>query len=130
MVAYLRQFLVVLLVLLQTAAPLVHAHVGGDAGGCGIHLHGLEGLQSDPDHSQLQSLRHDMQHQAAVVNVGSAIKLSLDRERFNPAPFLLPASAAPRLQSAVGRAYLPSRTSAPPTAPIPTDNASRAPPIY
>ncbi|ANE57413.1 hypothetical protein [Methylomonas sp. DH-1] len=129
MVAYLRQFLVVLLVLLQTAAPLVHAHVGGDTGGCGIHLHGLEGLQSDPDHAELQSLRHDMQHQAAVVNVGSAIKLSLDRERFNPAPFLLPASAVPRLKSTVGRAYHPSRTSPPPTAPIPADNASRAPPI-
>ncbi len=129
MVAYLRQFLVVLLVLLQTAAPLVHAHVGGDADGCGIHLHGLERLQSDPDHSELQSLHHELQQHAAVVNVGSAIKRQIDRDRFSPVPFLLPASLEPNLQPAVDRPFCRSRTSPPPSAPIPADNASRAPPF-
>lgn len=129
MVAYLRQFLVVLLVLLQTAAPLVHAHVGGDDDGCGIHFHGIERLQNDADQSELHSVQHELQQQAGVVQIGSAIRLQTERERFTPAPFLFPASVEPTFQPRVGKFYCRSRSSQPPAVPIPADNASRAPPF-
>ncbi|WP_445372007.1 hypothetical protein ACH518_04360 [Methylomonas sp. HW2-6] len=128
MVAYLRQFLVVLLVLLQTAAPLVHAHVGGDAGDCGIHLHGLESLQSEPDQWSLPDNRHELHQQAAVVSVGSAIKLQMMRERLVPLGFLLPSVAEPKFYPPVRPPFYRSLVSPPPTAPLLADNASRAPP--
>jgi hypothetical protein len=74
MPAFLRQFFVVLLVLLQMAAPLVHAHIGENGGSHGLHLHELDSLPLTPDTAVLSAIDHELDAQFGVVNVGSAIK--------------------------------------------------------
>ncbi|OQW74291.1 MAG: hypothetical protein BVN35_10650 [Proteobacteria bacterium ST_bin11] len=74
MVAYLRQFLVMFLLLLQIAAPLVHAHVGKDNAQGGLHFHGFEALHSEHDQSGLMAVDHDLDIKSSVVILGSAIK--------------------------------------------------------
>lgn len=74
MVAFFRQFLVVLLVLLQFAAPLVHAHVDESIPGHGLHLHEFEGLHFKAEAMVMASLTVHDAAQSAIVEVGSAIK--------------------------------------------------------
>lgn len=75
MVAFFRQFLVVLLVLLQFAAPLVHAHVDETSLGHGLHLHEFEGLHFKADAVVMASLTVHDAAQSVIVEVGSAIKI-------------------------------------------------------
>ena len=75
MVAFFRHFLVVLLVLLQFAAPLVHAHVDETNLGHGLHLHEFEGLHFKADTMIMVSLTVHDAAQSAIVEVGSAIKI-------------------------------------------------------
>jgi hypothetical protein len=75
MVAFFRQFLVVLLVLLQFAAPLVHAHVDESSLGHGLHLHEFEGLHFKADTMVMARLTVHDAAQSAIVEVGSAIKI-------------------------------------------------------
>lgn len=75
MVAFFRQFLVVLLVLLQFAAPLVHAHVDESSLGHGLHLHEFEGLHFKAEAMVMASLTLHDAGQSAIVEVGSAIKI-------------------------------------------------------
>lgn len=75
MVACLRRFLVVFLVLLQLVAPLVHAHIGDEAGVGGWHLHEFEQWRSDNAGKVLANISHEFHAQSAVVEVGSAINL-------------------------------------------------------
>ncbi|MGY6276783.1 hypothetical protein [Methylomonas sp. MgM2] len=74
MVAFSRQFLVMLLVLLQFAAPLVHAHVHDLETSRGFHLHEFEALQFKSDTAFLSTLDYAGPIQSAVVEMGSAIK--------------------------------------------------------
>ncbi|PPD19509.1 MAG: hypothetical protein CTY23_11640 [Methylomonas sp.] len=62
-----------LLLLLQIAAPLVHAHVGYDEIGSGPHLHEFESLVSlgHGDDVQMADRQHEM---AMIVVIGSAIE--------------------------------------------------------
>lgn len=73
MVAYCRQFLVVLLVMLQFAAPLVHAHVDTIGSGNGLHLHEFETLHIKSE--ALFSAFTDVVSTAdsVIVELGSAI---------------------------------------------------------
>lgn len=74
MVAFLRQFLVVLLVLLQNAAPLVHAHTGGNVTQRGPHLYEFETLRLLADNVSLAAIDHAADSESCIINVGSAIK--------------------------------------------------------
>ncbi|QBC29589.1 hypothetical protein U737_23220 [Methylomonas sp. LW13] len=90
MVAYLRQFLVMFLLLLQVAAPLVHAHIGRDAMKGGLHLHEFEVLHIDHDGDPaLMAVEHDLQTQNSIVNLGSAIKQQQWLDRLAPVFYLL-----------------------------------------
>ncbi len=76
MVALIRLFLVLILVLLQFAAPLVHAHIGESAQVGGLHLHEFENLHVHKTTAFAQArLDHASCVQSAVVELGSAIKL-------------------------------------------------------
>ena len=77
MVAYFRQFLVVLLVLLQFAAPLVHAHVDAIGFGNGLHLHEFETLhlKSDALFSGVTDVASTVD--SAIVELGSAINIQV-----------------------------------------------------
>jgi hypothetical protein len=75
MVAFLRHFLVVLFVLLQFAAPLVHAHVHNLGTSRGLHLHEFETLQLKSDAPFLATMDYASPLQSTVVELGSAIKI-------------------------------------------------------
>lgn len=129
MVAFRRQFLVMLLVLLQVAAPLVHAHVGKDASTPGLHLHEFEVLHFDHGDAGLMAIDHELQIQNGIVNLGSAIKQQLLLDRLAPALFLLtafPCFAVERLARTVN--FSPPIPRFTPV-PILSDNSSRAPPL-
>lgn len=75
MVALTRQLLVLLLVLLQFAAPLVHAHIGESASMRGLHLHEFENLRLQKSGNLAQTtLDHISCVQSAIVELGSAVK--------------------------------------------------------
>ena len=75
MVALSRQILVLFLVLLQFAAPLVHAHVDNSNPMFGLHLHELESIQRQSNSQFIAA--QDSLHvvQSAIVDLGAAIKL-------------------------------------------------------
>lgn len=76
MVASLRRSLILLLLLLQSAAPLLHAHVGEQFQFCGgLHLPALEAFNSadDPQHQALSGHQNDW---SQIVELGTAIKLT------------------------------------------------------
>jgi|GEM_PF-1412203 hypothetical protein len=130
MVAFFRQFLVVLLVLLQNAAPLMHAHTGLEGKESGLHLYEFEDLRLATDHSimSVANFAHDTNN--CIVSVGSAIKQTdtyhicklffglithaTDSSNVNPADFL----QFSRLITEVAQQTLPN------------PNPSRAPPFY
>lgn len=74
MVAIGRQFLVLFLVVLQFAAPLVHAHIGEAPAAAGLHLHEFESMQQQGQSQIAQSLGFIGSAQSAIVELGSAIK--------------------------------------------------------
>ncbi len=84
MVAFLRQFLVVLLVMLQFAAPLVHAHVHDRGLTSGLHLHEFETLQFKSDTAFMASLDYAGMADSAIVELGSAIDTSQDGQAVAP----------------------------------------------
>jgi hypothetical protein len=74
MVALFRQFIVALLVLLQSALPLVHAHTGGTGSQEGFHLYEFETVKVLVDHLSLSAVDHGQQAKNCIINIGSAIK--------------------------------------------------------
>jgi len=130
MVAYLRQLLVMLLILLQMAAPLMHAHVGADASPRGLHLHEFEALHIERDGPVLMAFDHDLQMQSSIVNIGSAIKQQQLLDKLSPAVFLfvlaVPVFAVARQ---IGIVNFSPHISLFVPEPLPSQNASRAPPF-
>lgn len=78
MVAFLRQFLVVLLVVLQGILPLVHAHTGPESLQKGLHIHGFEAFNATISDCAFQAVDQDLAADEAIVYVESAIKQSVD----------------------------------------------------
>ena len=74
MVAFFRQFLVVFLVLLQNAAPLMHAHTGQEGTQSGLHLYEFETLRLSVDQSSIETANFAQDSENFIVSVGSAIK--------------------------------------------------------
>lgn len=130
MVASLRRILILLLLLLQTVAPLVHAHVGGQFQfGGGLHLPMLEALNHDFGDSHLAATEH-RDDWSQTVELGSAIKLpAIDA---NPPLALLPNTnlgflPPSPLQLLVN--FSPHKANQNPTPPFLSANISRAPPL-
>lgn len=128
MVASLRRSLIILLLLLQTAAPLVHAHVGEQFRfGGGLHLPTLESLNGE-QHDHL-STAGQFEDWSQIVELGLAIKLPVIDASvvaallpdsylvvLPPKPCLLPVNFSPQ----------PANLHLPP--PFLSANVSRAPP--
>ncbi len=89
MVAYSRLFLVLILALLQFAAPLVHAHVEDGGGKRGLHLHEFEHLRvkAKPAVGKRMASLHAVQ--SAVVDMGLAIRATQTAEQPDMAVALL-----------------------------------------
>ena len=129
MVAFLRQFLVILLVLLQNAAPLVHAHTGGETPQHGLHLHEFEALRLAADNMSLASIDHASDAKSCIVNVGSAIKRQHSNDDAtavlypmnNDQGFAIARDADIVNFSPQPSGFIPK--------PLPSHNSSRAPPI-
>lgn len=129
MVAYWRQFLVMLLVLLQVLAPLVHAHVGEDANRQGLHLHGFEAWHIDQsDGAGLMAVNQDLQGQSAIVNIGSAIKRQQLLDQPVPVLLLLGAFFCVAVGIRDGRMVFPPHIFRFAPEPLPSQHSSRAPP--
>lgn len=90
MVAFLRQFLVVLLVVLQGILPLVHAHTGPESLQKGFHIHGFEAFDVSDTDAANRAIDQDLGTQATVVYVESAIKQSV--HHYSGLGFYLPAA--------------------------------------
>lgn len=89
MVAFLRQFLVVLLVLLQGAAPLVHAHTDGNVSQRGLHLPEFEAFHLVADSASLTAADHGVIAESCIVDLGSAIKRQRAIEDHNPTSYTI-----------------------------------------
>ena len=77
MVAFFRQFLIVLLVLLQNATPLMHAHIGQEGTQSGLHLYEFETLRLAVDHSSIETANFAQDTENFIVSIGSAIKQTI-----------------------------------------------------
>lgn len=79
MISRLRKFLLIILVLLQFVAPLVHAHSDSKTALNGLHLPEFEVLliHYDTPSLQLDNYHFDCEH--AVVSIGSGIKDKKER---------------------------------------------------
>lgn len=129
MLAPLRQFLIVLLVLLQTAAPLVHAHVGDHASPMGgLHLPEWEMLKVGADGTiKFASVQH-VDSMTAIVELGSAIKLpKVDPHALAYAELVI--SPRPQADCAERINFSPHRLPVVCDQPFLSDNISRAPPL-
>ena len=73
MIFTLQRSLIILLVLLQLVAPLVHAHSGQGVSPEGIHLPGLEFVTSHENENILTISSHSQDH-GAVISVSSGIQ--------------------------------------------------------
>lgn len=127
MVALLRQFLVVLLVLLQNAAPLLHAHTDGNPTGArGIHFHAFETLAGTGRHASSQIAQGSHHCERGIVAIGSAIKPGVAGYACPPA--VLPSHAAIFAPSPSPTAALPPQSTLPHPATYSGSHYSRAPP--
>ena len=70
----LQKILVIVLVLLQFAAPLVHAHTGNEITGSGLHVPGLESFSVGSNTNEISSIDRHFGHNSGIVSIGSAIQ--------------------------------------------------------
>jgi hypothetical protein len=130
MPAFLRRFLIVLLVLLQVTTPLAHAHIGQNASISGVHLPEFEILSLIQDGAGLAAIDHELDGQTDIINVGSAIKQQQTIDHAAPVLFLQ--SDAPRfkiVRDADVVNFSPQPSCFTPEL-IPNHNTSRAPPFW
>lgn len=128
MVAFLRRFLVVLLVLLQAAVPLVHAHAGNNVAR-GLHLHEFEALHVVADGLSFSIGKHAADAQSCIVEVGSAINQQPsdhDSAAIFYLPVEIPAFAGDRMIDVIN--FSPHTAGFVPE-PFLAQNTSRAPPL-
>lgn len=74
MIPRLQKLLIILLVLLQFTAPLVHAHTGSDIAELGVHVPGLESLSVGADLDKISSDHIDIYHETSLVGISAAIQ--------------------------------------------------------
>ena len=72
----LRNILILLLATLQLMSPLVHAHVGEEMPGTGLHRHGLEIYDHSHDAPLLTSDTSHLGIDSHVICINTGIKLS------------------------------------------------------
>ena len=62
------------LVLLQFAAPLVHAHTGNEITGSGLHVPGLESFSVGANANEISTIDGHFDHNYGIVSIDSAIQ--------------------------------------------------------
>jgi hypothetical protein len=80
MVPCLRLFLMIGLIVLQCVAPLVHAHIGGNAEMAGLHLHEFEQVKTGSKQNvPSYTAGHQWADSSQVVVIDLAMKLRTDQ---------------------------------------------------
>ncbi|WP_347988250.1 hypothetical protein [Methylomonas sp. AM2-LC] len=79
MVAFFRQFLVMILVLLQYGSPVVHAHAGVSQMESGLHLYEFESLHNVLHSHSMMGSKSVLSTESAIINVGVGIKPNLQK---------------------------------------------------
>jgi hypothetical protein len=74
MIAVLRKNLVLLLVMLQLVAPLVHAHIGSNSFSQGLHIPGLEAYRSNHELPVVHNDNADDDAEGLLVVMDAGIK--------------------------------------------------------
>lgn len=121
MAASLFKILLVLhLVVAQLAAPLVHAHVGGEAVAGKVHLPGLETLAAQPDQPSARTDEMDWEPPGLVVGIATG----LQSKQIHSLPCTQPALAVPPAPTASAVQALP-----PAPLPIGSSPAIARPPL-
>lgn len=118
-----QRLVLILFVLLQGMAPLLHAHTAADAHG-GVHLPGLAGDTNDHDHPGVTDDAH--QHVQTIIGVETSLEARHDGP---PLDIHLPSRRLTPTESALAEAW-PIALSAEflPAPPLHTLPAPRAPP--
>ena len=129
MVAYFRQFLVVLLVLLQFAAPLVHAHVDDFGTGRGLHLHEFETLHIKSDSLFSNAPGYADAVQSVIVELGAAIKVPTSTEDVSPVYFVHSDFMQWPVKYIVEAVNFSPHALIMVSEPFPSQNLTRAPPV-
>ncbi len=88
MLAYFRQFLVVLFVLLQNVTPLVHAHTDRDDLQSGLHMHLFESLRLSNGQTAISATRNAPDLTGSIFSVDPAIKQHLTIQDTQTVSFL------------------------------------------
>ncbi|WP_349432030.1 hypothetical protein Q9L42_004205 [Methylomarinum sp. Ch1-1] len=78
MISFLQKMIMALLVLLQFAAPLVHAHAGMEISNLGVHVPGLEALSVGTDVDKFSSISGQYHQDSCLVGISSAIPQKQD----------------------------------------------------
>lgn len=79
MIAVIRKTLVLLLVMLQLVAPLVHAHTGSNSFNQGLHIPGLELYRVNQDVPVIQDANADWDVEGFLVVMDAGIKHTPDK---------------------------------------------------
>lgn len=74
MIPILQKLTIIMLVLLQFTAPLVHAHSGMQNTGLGLHVPGLESWSVGTDIDAMSSSTSQLPWDNCLVSVGTAIQ--------------------------------------------------------
>lgn len=91
MIPTLQKITIIVLALLQLAAPLVHAHGQTDKAGSGLHVPGLEALAIGNDISGVSSLVTPQHSENYLLDISTGIerKSSTDLDSVPPLLFFL-----------------------------------------
>jgi hypothetical protein len=85
MIRFPQTGLIVLLVLLQMVAPLVHAHSGIDRSPEGVHVPGLEVFDTDEESQARSTARYELYGQTGIiVGIASGLKDRPTVPQFDP----------------------------------------------
>ena len=130
-----RKYLVVILVLLQFIAPLVHAHTREHGLSHGLHIPGLEVYEDFSSQDALVSVKACSLGDGQVVSVGTGLGIDIAMQRLHKIPADLDYDYYLPLQAVVFKTVVFTFTTMPATqsASLPAQSAhvahsSRAPP--
>lgn|GEM_PF-5988753 len=121
---YIRILAILLLVLPQAFAPLVHAHVGADVSPPGVHLPGLD-LKTDPQDGMAGTFL-PLQDEGIVVSADDGVRQPVDG-LFPQSHLLLPHKQT-LAKPSEGDSFSFPWPQAPPLTPPPSHAPCRAPP--
>ena len=130
MLAFFRQLLIVLFILLQSVAPLVHAHTDRDDLQSGLHLHLFEFVNFSHDQVTVSATHYAQDFSGSIVSVSSAIKQQLTFQGVNTVAWPLIESQNIPVERYYSLVNFSPHVAGLIAQPFLCNNTSRAPPFF